>query len=122
MRKHARKDDNQDEIRSLIHQLGGTTLVTHQLGDGAPDVIAGTDGLTIIGRMSARQRSQIIDLVDSWGYSFFNGANVMVEIKDGEKPPSKQKLTSDEEKWHKDWKGQICIWRSDEEVIEALGF
>ena len=38
-----------------------------------------------------------------------NGINVLVEVKDGSKPPSKQKLTKDQEEFHASWKGWIAV-------------
>jgi hypothetical protein len=121
MRKHARKDDNQDEMRDAAHELGATTLTIHQLGDGAPDIIIGTEGLTIVGRLGVHEEA-FIDLASKLGYRIYTGANIMVEIKDGAKPPGKRRLTPDEEKWHESWRGQKTIWARIDQVVKGLGF
>jgi hypothetical protein len=91
MRKHARKDTNQDEIVQAARDLGATVLLTHQLGGGAPDIIIGWRGL-----------------------------NYLVEIKDGAKPPSRRRLTKDEKEFHQLWRGQICVIKSVDELLELL--
>ena len=47
------------------------------------------------------------------------GALHLVEVKDGNKPPSAQQLTPDQTKWHKDW-GCVHIVRSVDEVVELV--
>jgi hypothetical protein len=37
------------------------------------------------------------------------GRNYLIEIKDGSKPPSKRKLTSDEQEWHDTWRGTVYV-------------
>ena len=46
-----------------------------------------------------------------------NGINVLVEIKDGNKPPSARKLTPDEQKFHDEWKGLIRIVETFDDVV-----
>ena len=51
------------------------------------------------------------------------GANTGVylfEIKDPDKPPSKRKLTEDEEKWHKLWQGHVYVIHTAEEAIQII--
>lgn len=50
----------------------------------------------------------------------FNELNYLVEVKDGSKPPSGRKLTPNEVKFWKGWKGQICEIKSIEEVYFLL--
>lgn len=45
-----------------------------------------------------------------------DGMNVLLEIKRGNAG-----LTPDEEKWHRDWKGQVATVRSPEEALRAVG-
>jgi hypothetical protein len=80
MRQKARIDENQPDIVKRLRQLGASVWPTHQLGDGFPDIIVG-----------------------------IFGKNILFEIKDEKKPPSKKKLTKDEKKWHDNWKGQIHV-------------
>jgi hypothetical protein len=90
MRRAARVDDNQQEIVAEFRMFGCSVLHTHQLGQGAPDLIIGK-----------------------------NGHNILVEIKDGAQPLSKRTLTEDEQKFHKEWRGRIEIVENifDVEII-----
>ena len=47
-----------------------------------------------------------------------HGKNVMVEIKDGSKPPSKQKLTDGEKSFADEWRGAYAIVRSVQDAID----
>ena len=42
----------------------------------------------------------------------FSGKNILVKVKDGPKP----KLTPDQVVWHSEWKGQVCVVRSAEDI------
>ena len=87
----ARADRNQPAITRLFRQLGATVQHLHTVGQGCPDLLIGYQGL-----------------------------NGLVEIKDPEQPPSKRKLTGDEEKWHKHWNGQVEIIETQEDVVIFL--
>jgi hypothetical protein len=89
--RRCKVDDNQPEIAELFQDLGATVLYTHTLGKGAPDIIVG-----------------------------YRGENFLVEIKDGKKVPSKQKLTPDEREFHATWNGQICIVKDAQGVYSLL--
>lgn len=90
-RYHSKADANQPEIVEAIRKLGGTVLHLHTLGHGAPDLAVGYGGLTML-----------------------------AEIKDGSKPPSAQKLTPDEEKWHGSWTGGVYLIRDIEDAARML--
>jgi hypothetical protein len=51
----------------------------------------------------------------------FRGLNLVMEIKDGMKPPSKQKLTELEELWHKTWSGQVDVVTSIQDALRLVG-
>lgn len=87
----ARIDKNQPSIVAALRKLGATVLHLHTLGGGAPDLAVG-----------------------------YRGRNALIEIKDGDKPPSAQKLTPDEVEFHRDWRGQVAIIRCEAEVVEFL--
>ena len=87
----ARTDSNQKEIVNMYRRLGATVKPTHMVGDGFPDIVIGKYNLT--------------DLV---------------EIKDGSKPPSAQKLTDDEERFHKNWGGSVRIIRTVDDVMTRI--
>jgi hypothetical protein len=44
------------------------------------------------------------------------GINVMIEVKDGSKPPSKRLLTDDEAKFHRDWRGWVEVVENEKDV------
>lgn len=43
---------------------------------------------------------------------------VLVEIKSGSKPPSKRRLTEDEEAFWREWRGSLILVESVADVIE----
>lgn len=86
-----RVDANQKQIVKLFRFLGATVQDISSVGTGCPDCIVG-----------------------------YRGRNYLVEIKDGGKPPSRRKLTPDEEKWHATWAGQKCIVKTEQEAIDLI--
>lgn len=46
--------------------------------------------------------------------------NFLIEVKDGKKTQSRQKLTNAEAKFHADWNGQITIIRSSDEAMDHV--
>ena len=91
MRLAARKDDNQDEIVAALRAVGATVQTLHQLGRGVPDLLVG-----------------------------WRGVNLLLEVKDGNKIPSKRRLTEDEAKWHDAWRGQVATVNSVDEALALL--
>ena len=83
-------DANQKIIVAAFRQMGATVLHLHMVGKGCPDVVIG-----------------------------FNRKNYLVEIKDGDKPPSARKLTPDEVEFHNTWRGQVAVVES---VADAVDF
>lgn len=90
-RRASAVDRNQPEIVKDLRKAGATVQHLHTVGQGCPDILVG-----------------------------FRGENILMEIKDGEKPPSKQKLTDDEADWHTLWRGKVYIVRSSEEALEVM--
>jgi Holliday junction resolvase len=91
MRRAARTDNNHREIIDELRQLGFSVADTSRLGGGFPDIVVGK-----------------------------NGVNYLMEIKDGDKPPSQRKLTPDEEKFFALWKGDAVVVNSIEEALRAV--
>lgn len=87
-----RVDSNQPAIVQALRQAGCSVALTHMVGRGFPDVVVGRQGLSYL-----------------------------LEIKDGDLPPSKRRLTPDEERWHADWDGHVCIVESIEDALAAVG-
>lgn len=91
MRLKARVDSNQKKIVSELREIGCSILHTHQLGKGAPDIVIG-----------------------------YNKKNYLIEIKDGSKSLSQQKLTKDELQFQSNWKGLYYVCNSIEQIKEIL--
>jgi hypothetical protein len=92
VRKYARVDDNQKEIVQALRDIGATVESTATIGGGFADIVVG-----------------------------FRNKNYLIEIKDGSKPPSRQKLTPDETEFHAKWQGQIDVARSVDEALKIIG-
>ena len=85
-----------------------------------------------LGRRDANER-EIIDALEScacdvvqlnWPGDLLvgrGGRNYILEVKDGDKVPSAQKLTELEEVFHRNWRGQGAIVRTADEALEAVG-
>ena len=86
-----RVDANQSEIVAALRQIGATVHVLSMVGFGCPDIVVGR-----------------------------HGVNYLLEIKDGAKSPSRQKLTPAEMRWHRDWEGQVAIVISVEDAIRVV--
>jgi len=67
-------DDNQTEIVIGLRGIGACVQSLAAIGKGCPDLLVG-----------------------------YRGKIYLMEVKDGSKPPSKRKLTQDEEKWIDHW-------------------
>ena len=92
VRRAAKADDNQPEIVATFRSAGATVTHLHMVGMGCPDILVG-----------------------------WRGVNLLVEIKDGSKIPSKQKLNKMEKRWHDEWKGQVAIVNSSDAALNLLG-
>jgi len=91
MRYANRIDANQGRIVEALRGAGATVRIISQ-GDGIPDLLVGYKGFTII-----------------------------MEVKDGDKPPSARKLTEAEQKFFDEWTGgMLVIVKSVEEALETL--
>ena len=88
MRLAARKDDNHTEISNAFERLGWSVLDIHQIPNCA-DILVGKWKLSIV-----------------------------IEIKDGSKPPSKQKLTTGEMAFRDRWRGDYRIVTCIQDVID----
>lgn len=91
MRRAAKIDDNQTEIVKALRKMGCSVSVTSAVGSGFSDLVVG-----------------------------YRGTNFLVEIKDGSKPPSKQKLTPDQVEFHRYWRGQVAVANSIDEAIRIV--
>ena len=92
MRKAARIDGNQVEIVAALRRAGCTVTSLSSLGNGVPDILVGR-----------------------------HGVNYLLEIKDGSKPPSRQRLTDMEAQWLEAWRGSASVVNSVEAALAAVG-
>lgn len=95
MRRAAKVDANQGEIVDALRAAGCGVVSLAAVGHGIPDLLVHGP--------------------------FYPWALLLLEIKDGSKPPSAQKLTDDQEKFHARWKGAIKVVRSVDEALDAVG-
>lgn len=91
MRRAAKIDANQSEIVAALRAIGATVAVTSTVGQGFPDICVG-----------------------------YRGRSILMEVKDGSKPPSERKLTPDQELFHAAWRGEIVVVKSASEAVEYL--
>lgn len=90
--RNGRRDGNHAEIVKALRKIPGVSVAdTADLGDGFPDIAVGMAGKT---------------------YLF--------EIKNGELPPSKRKLTEAETKFFDGWTGHAAVVCSLDEALELL--
>lgn len=75
-RRAAKVDDNQRDIVEAFRAIGFSVAVTSSAGQGFPDLVVGAYGL-----------------------------NVLVEVKDGGKSPSRRRLTACQSDFLAEWRG-----------------
>lgn len=86
-----RVDDNQTKVVKALRQCGFSVAITSSIGKGFVDLVIGK-----------------------------NGVNLLVELKDGEKPPSARKLSEDEELFHAAWRGKVIIANNIDDILKAF--
>jgi hypothetical protein len=88
----SRVDANQPSIVAALTAAGATVQYLHTLGQGCPDLLVG-----------------------------YRGNNYVLEVKDGDKPPSRRRLTKDEDRWHAWWRGRVDVVENEREALEVIG-
>ena len=92
MRRAARIDENQPEIITALRGIGALVQSLSAVGGGVPDLLVG-----------------------------YRGRLMVIEVKDGSKPPSERKLTADQVAWHAQWAGYpVHVAESVEQAIATL--
>lgn len=93
MRRAAKVDANQDQVVSALRAAGVLVLSLAALGKGVPDLLCA-----------------------------FRGRLVLLEVKDGNKPPSARKLTADQIDFHQAWKNvPLFVVDSPWAALKAVG-
>jgi hypothetical protein len=95
MRRAARKDANHDEIADALRAAGCWVLDLSAVGGGCPDLL-------------------VHGPVHPWSL-------VLVEIKDGSKPPSRRPLTPAQIKLHAGCNAPRVVVTSVDEALAAVG-
>jgi hypothetical protein len=91
VRRAGRIDSNQPAVVAYLRGLGMSVCILSPMGKGIPDLLIGWRGL-----------------------------NVLLELKDGSKPPSAQALTGDERDWHAKWAGQLATVNCAEDAARVV--
>lgn len=91
--RYARRIDvNQPEITAALRRAGCSVQVLSMVGHGCPDLLVGVDH-----------------------------NNVLLEVKDGTRCPSEQRLTPLEQTWHDEWRGTAFTVNSVEAALQLIG-
>lgn len=91
--KAARIDANQTAVVSALRAAGATVHSLAMVGHGMPDLLVG-----------------------------FQRKTILLECKDGAKPPSARRLTKDQLEWHAGWEGgALAVVDGPEAALRAIG-
>ena len=91
-RHYARRvDGNQSEVRQALEAIGCSVCDLSGVGGGVNDLLIG-----------------------------YRGKNVLIEVKDGSKPPSARKLTPAQVIFQAGWRGQYGIATTVDEAIDIV--
>lgn len=93
MRRAAKVDDNQPEIVSALRAVGARVECLHGVGGGVTDLLV-----------------------------LFQGDLFLLEVKDGNKPPSDRKLTPAQVAWHREFANpNLHVVCNVQEALDAIG-
>ena len=93
MRRAAKIDSNQIQVVSALRAAGATVQSLAAVGKGVPDLLVG-----------------------------YMGKTLLMEVKDGRKPPSAQRLTEEQLEWHGAWKGgSLAVVDGPEAALRMIG-
>ena len=89
----AKIDANQEKVVDALRAAGATVQTLATVGKGVPDLLVGYQGKTLL-----------------------------LEVKDGRKPPSARRLTEDQLKWHGAWRGgPLAVVDGPDAALRMLG-
>lgn len=93
MRRAAKVDANQEQVVQALRAAGATVQTLAAVGKGVPDLLVGYQGKTLL-----------------------------LEVKDGRRPPSERRLTEDQLVWHGAWRGgPLAVVDGVDAALRALG-
>lgn len=93
MRRAAKVDANHTQVVMALQAAGATVQSLAAVGQGVPDLLVG-----------------------------FQGKTLLMEVKDGQKPPSARRLTEQQLTWHGAWRGgPVAIVDGVDAALRALG-
>lgn len=93
MRRAAKVDANQTAVVSALRAAGASVQSLAAVGAGVPDLLVG-----------------------------FRNQTLLLEIKDGKKVKSAQKLTDHQKQWHAEWRGgALATVDGPEAALRMLG-
>lgn len=93
MRRAAKVDANHTQVVMALQAAGATVQSLAAVGQGVPDLLVG-----------------------------FQGKTLLMEVKDGQKPPSARRLTEQQIIWHGVWRGgPVAIVDGVDAALRALG-
>ena len=95
MRRAAKIDANQPEIVKALRDAGCGVVSLAAMGDGVLDLLVHEP--------------------------FYPWRTVLMEVKDGSKPPSARKLTPAQQKFWAEWKGPKYLVNTIDEALAAVG-
>lgn len=90
-RRAARIDANQTAIAEALLAIGCSVQSLAEVGDGCPDLLVG---------------------VDRW--------NLLFEVKDGAKIPSKRRFTGGQKTWHANWNGTAHVVETVQQALDVV--
>jgi len=91
MRRAARVDGNQSSLVAELRKIGACVYPTHTVGGGFPDLVVA-----------------------------YCGRNYLVEVKDPSKPPSRRRLTKEEQDFFDSWSGPKFIVESLDGFLDQI--
>jgi hypothetical protein len=93
MRRAAKIDANQTQVVQALRAAGATVQSLAAVGQGVPDLLVG-----------------------------FQGQTLLIEVKNGRKPPSARQLTDQQLTWHGAWRGgPVAIVDGPDAALRMLG-
>jgi Holliday junction resolvase len=91
VRRAARVDDNHKEISAALRKIGCSVLSLASIGSGCPDLLVG-----------------------------WRGRNMLLEVKDGSKSPSRRELTEDERRFMVEWNGSALVVYTVDDALSVV--